>query len=218
MEMNEDSINYKYYHWGPLLTRFQLTEEELNKVRLLSQNTGESVAERLAGKIKHQLKVKDEETSQIWTDILRKYFEVYVYMAFTEWHEVPRGPRPHPWMEPEKIRLCSPLWINHMYANDFNPIHTHTGTISFVLYTQIPDNMYYDPEMENNKASSSPSGSIEFRFGTADGMSDLRPIVHHNVCPEVGELYVFPSYLPHIVAPFKCDGVRKSIAGNVVYE
>lgn len=207
-------IDYTFYNWGPLLLKFNLTEEELERVRTLSDVAHEDFSDKLAGRLKQQLKIENKQSFLIWNDILLDYFDVYIDVAYSQWYQNMQNRRPNR----ENLKLEFPLWINHMYANDYNPIHTHSKELSFVLYTEIPDGMLGDPEMYENRAASSPPGSIDFVYSSTDGRHDLKPIVSHNVCPQAGELYVFPAYLPHMVTPFKCDGVRKSISGNVFYE
>ena len=207
----DDSINYEFYHWGPLLTKFQLTEEELNNVRKLSSTAHEDHSSFLAGRVKHQLRIEDMNCASIWYDVLQKYVEAYIEVAYNHWYKDINQALP----KRDSIGLGSPLWINHMYAGDYNPIHQHSGQLSFVLWTEIPDGIYDDLEKNGNAP---PPGSIEFRMGTTDGSSSLKPIMHQIICPQPGELVIFPTFLSHTVYAFNVDGVRKSISGNILYD
>jgi uncharacterized protein (TIGR02466 family) len=103
------------------------------------------------------------------------------------------------------------VWINIMGAGDFNPPHTHYGgDISFVLYLQIPQGL--KEEFESNRRNNSGPGSIEFSYGQPDAWVTSS----HVILPAAGDLLIFPAQLVHFVSPYKTNGDRISIAGNVV--
>jgi len=57
------------------------------------------------------------------------------------------------------------------------------------------------------------SGLIQFMYGEAqDFRSDTL------MCkPEVGKMFLFPSWLRHSVYPFYCEGERRSLSFNAYY-
>ena len=95
------------------------------------------------------------------------------------------------------------LWTNFMKAGEFNPPHHHSGHISFVLYLSIPDE--YQQELDNHKALSPPPGNILFLVNDKQ----------MTFTPEPGAMYIFPSSLEHMVFPFRSDGERVSMSGNI---
>jgi hypothetical protein len=94
------------------------------------------------------------------------------------------------------------LWVNYQKAGDFNPIHTHSGLISFIMYIKIPE---YNNEQRY-------AGDINWRYG------EQLPLVQNalNLSPKEKELYMFPAWLDHYVWPFiNSNETRISIAGNL---
>jgi hypothetical protein len=43
----------------------------------------------------------------------------------------------------------------------------------------------------------------------------LRPPQSTSLQPQVGKMYMFPSWLQHMVYPFKGDGERRTVAANL---
>tara|TARA_B100000424_G_C22711826_1_gene387368 strand:- start:46 stop:630 length:585 start_codon:yes stop_codon:yes gene_type:complete len=109
------------------------------------------------------------------------------------------------------------LWVNFQKKYDFNPIHNHTGTLSFVIWMKIP----YTQEDEANTARTKGvaegclSGCFTFLF---TGM--LGQIIKHNyhLNPSYdGTILIFPSQMNHAVYPFyTSDEERISISGNIL--
>lgn len=115
---------------------------------------------------------------------------------------------------PEKTIGIESVWSVHSFEGDYNPIHSHRTKsgmgISFVIYTKVP------PAITALEAKSF-DGSLVFLAGSAQPwQSDiLKPSGQLNIKPREGALYVFPSWLEHVVYPFSGDGERRTVAGNV---
>ena len=105
--------------------------------------------------------------------------------------------------------VISALWINHQKAGEFNPPHDHDGKLSFVTYLQIPDEL--KKEHQEYKGKSCGPGGIQFIYG--DGPRDC--ITYQSFFPEEGDMFIFPAWLKHWVAPYKSDCVRISVSGNI---
>ena len=41
---------------------------------------------------------------------------------------------------------------------------------------------------------------------------------NYSVCPKVGDMYIFPSFLTHAVYPFYGEGERRSFSANMSLE
>jgi hypothetical protein len=56
-----------------------------------------------------------------------------------------------------------------------------------------------------------------FSYGQTSSLDSqrLKPSQLITVTPEVGKLLVFPSWLQHMVFPFKGEGERRTIASNL---
>ena len=101
------------------------------------------------------------------------------------------------------------LWINFMKKGEFNPVHDHSGNISFVIYTSVPNEIL----MENKdfKGKGSGPGCISFFHG--ENSENYRSEYHF--LPKRGYMFIFPAWLKHWVCPFQSDCVRISVSGNV---
>lgn len=100
-------------------------------------------------------------------------------------------------------------WIVRQFQSEYNPLHLHSGHISGVGYLKVPKNVG-EPFQKDKKKNY--NGNIAFVYGT-------RQFLSHNVVsvtPSVGEFYLFPHYLNHVVYPFysKDNEERRSISFN----
>ena len=109
------------------------------------------------------------------------------------------------------------LWVNLMAQNEFNPLHTHEGVFSFIIFINIP----YDIE-EMRKASSgirsnsNVSGALEFVKGNSDTINDLTSLQIHADKSWEKQCLIFPSTLNHCVYPFyNTDSYRITVSGNL---
>jgi hypothetical protein len=104
------------------------------------------------------------------------------------------------------------LWINYAKKYDFNPIHTHSGLYSFVIWVKIP----YDLEDEFKKYKTKNNSTSLFSFNTMNAIGDLQPHKLHIDKSWEWTMAFFPARLPHSVNPFyTSDETRISISGNV---
>ena len=117
-------------------------------------------------------------------------------------------------------------WSVHSYDGDYNPIHDH-GTktlmgISTTAWTKVP------PQIGAKATANSPTYSLYNESGHSDGCiafqygqvsvidtDRLKPAQSFVMTPEVGKLLLFPSWLQHMVYPFKGEGERRTIASNL---
>ena len=108
----------------------------------------------------------------------------------------------------KKIRIDH-AWVVSQYAGDFNPPHMHRGNISGVGYLKIPNSIRQNKE--KNLA-----GLISFFDGRVSLPRNSPPLVKHRQTfkPNVGDLYIFPSFLMHDVHPFMGDGERRCFSFN----
>ncbi|MDA7576903.1 2OG-Fe(II) oxygenase family protein [Candidatus Pelagibacter sp.] len=100
-------------------------------------------------------------------------------------------------------------WIVRQFQNEYNPLHLHSGHISGVGYLKVPKNI--GETFQKNKKKNF-NGHIAFVYGTRQFLSNN--VI--SVTPRVGELYLFPHYLNHLVYPFysKENEERRSISFN----
>lgn len=109
--------------------------------------------------------------------------------------------------EPQDMSLFD-LWINYQKPNDFNPFHTHSHFLSFVIYCDVPQSIFEDQADSNLPVA----GHISFNYGEA-----MTPLSNQSfvVKPENNLMFIFPAKLHHVVYPFYSEGTRISVAGNI---
>ena len=73
---------------------------------------------------------------------------------------------------------------------------------------QIPDEL--KKEQQEYKGKSCGPGGIQFVYG--DGPRDC--VTYQSFFPEEGEMFIFPAWLKHWVAPYRSDCTRISVSGN----
>jgi hypothetical protein len=107
-------------------------------------------------------------------------------------------------------------WVNFQKKHEFNPIHNHSGLLSFVLWIQIPYDLNEELALNHSSKSNRPCSSI-FNFHYVNMKGDLA-LANIPVSKEhEGILMLFPSWLNHSVNPFyTSDDYRISVSGNII--
>jgi hypothetical protein len=110
----------------------------------------------------------------------------------------------------------SSLWFNFQKKGEYNPLHSHSGVYSFVMWVKIP----YIRQKELEYASKTPvnvnrNGCFTFIYTSTLGTLE-------EYCVELdtsfeNKLVFFPATMHHVVYPFfTSDEYRISLAGNVL--
>jgi len=97
------------------------------------------------------------------------------------------------------------------FAGEFNPAHIHTECdLSCVGYLKLPPEI--DKEWEEDYKDHYPcKGHIEFLHGQSGKMHTHTFLVK----PSIGDFFVFPADLIHMVYPFESEGERRSFSMNM---
>jgi hypothetical protein len=111
-----------------------------------------------------------------------------------------------PWVPGRYTLQLVDLWLNVQRAGDYNPVHTHGGSFSGVIFLKVP------PQISAERFD----GQLCFHGPEEWHIQSFRTGMAHYVLPVPGDFYVFPAWQPHSVAPFRGEGERWSIAFNVV--
>ena len=126
---------------------------------------------------------------------------------------------------PKQVQIAE-TWSVHSYDGDYNPIHDH-GTktlmgISTTAWTKVPSQIgakaiANKPTYSLYNESGHSDGCIAFQYGRVSVIDSerLAPAQSFVMTPEVGKLLIFPSWLQHMVYPFKGEGERRTIASNL---
>ena len=192
------------HNWGPCLVRMGVDEglrmiliDEWKKNR---KNKELDYRKNLAGQLDHETGYSPESRKRI-LPYLGKYFQIYDQAQARFFQRQPQNPN----------YVLASLWINHQKKHEFNPPHDHDGTLSFVIYLQVPEMLRIENETGQKFSKSCGPGGIQFVYG--EGMRDAVNFVSH--FPKELEMFIFPAWLKHWVCPFKSDCTRISVSGNV---
>ena len=98
-------------------------------------------------------------------------------------------------------------WYVRQFKNEFNPAHHHKNASNFscILFLKVPDSI--SPKKTNE-------GYTDFLYGAMNNLTAS----NYTVCPKVGDMYIFPSFLTHTVYPFYGKGERRSFSANMSLE
>ena len=198
--------------------------EIVNKVgdEVLSDDTTSAewdFSENLVGKVSKEVQIPltDKEERKYTLDFMKESCLLYLQRMIEknrsyEWNKMTGIGTPvnlYPSIENIHLAQC---WMVSQYKNEYNPWHKHSGNFSAVMYLKIPEGMndFMDREYNDHYPA---SGLIQFMYGEAqDFRSDTL------MCkPEVGKMFLFPSWLRHSVYPFYCEGERRSLSFNAYY-
>jgi|TARA_Y100000289_G_C3880044_1_gene128161 hypothetical protein len=196
--MTEERINIDVYNWGPCVVRVKVKDSFRKLLLSESNNNTKDFRDKLAGIIENETGYNESSKQKI-LPMLSQYLGVYD-QAYQNYVSKPYEKKPE--------YVLSSLWINYQKPNEFNPPHDHDGRVSFVIYCQIPDEL----KEENKKyiGKSCGPGGIQFVYG--NGPRDC--VTTMSFFPEEGDMFLFPSWLKHWVAPYKSDCLRVSVSGN----
>ena len=172
--------------------------DEINNVYDENKKSTLDWTEKLAGKIKEENLV-----NHLMNDNLRGTFQ----MCFQEYLN-----RSGLVIAKTHQTVLDNVWINDMFAGEYNPAHFHTGQnsdvgLSSVLFLKTPDT--YGEEIVNPGTPS--NGHLEFIGGAQHSLSHSQLRVN----PKAGDFFIFPYTLVHLVYPFSgTDQVRRTLSYN----
>ena len=193
-------IEYQVLTWGPCVVKLKITDEFF---KVLTEESDASVSEanlyrhRLAGIIQKEYKLRDLTKVQPYiSEIVKIYDQIWDKWRNSE--------------EPSKNKyVIRSVWVNYQRQHEFNPPHDHSDDLSFVAYLKVPEEI--KKEFKEYKGKSSGPGGISFIYGEGDRQA----ITYQAHFPAEKDFFIFPAWLKHYVAPFKCDVERVSVSGNV---
>ena len=115
---------------------------------------------------------------------------------------------------PKQLRLTD-LWANFQRKHEFNPVHTHTGILSFVIWVKIPYELEEEKQVFPVVSNSDPRTS-KFTFHYNNILGQLKNYSLNIDKSFEGNIALFPSHLNHSVNPFyTSEEYRISVAGNL---
>lgn len=192
---------------GYLTTKF--TDEELlpvkKEIKKIKSNFSkyERFSKALVGQIKEEYQIKEslDSLSKLIMPFVSDYEKKYNFVEniFLIDHF------------PKTFELDN-VWVNFQKKHEFNPLHYHSGILSFVIWINVP--YLREDENENNLASIQTKGSFHFVFSNILGQAGMYEIPISKEYENV--MILFPSKLAHEVYPFyTSNDYRISLSGNI---
>jgi len=193
-----EQIPISIFNWGPCVVKLKVKDEFKKLLLDEAKSNKDDYTTKLAGILDKETGYTDQSKNKI-LPTLSQYIGVYdqAYQRYVN--------KPY-----DKLTeyVLSALWINYQRPNDFNPPHDHDGRLSFVIYCSMPKEL--KKEHEDYKGKSCGPGGIQFIYG--NGPRDA--ITYMSFLPEENDMFIFPAWLKHWVAPYKSDCTRISVSGN----
>ena len=180
--------------FGPPIYRNRLNTDEIKKINnyldssLLNDYDKKKkldASNSLVGKVKEEIHIEKEFLEKELLIIIGPHINQFLINSNYKNHK--------------SINIDS-CWVVRQYESEYNPVHSHNGDVSGVLYLKFPQNR-----------KSGKDGSITF----INSPSFFLNRGHLNLIPEVGSIYLFPSYVLHTVYPIRENNEeRRCIAFN----
>jgi hypothetical protein len=198
--MKSDTLQDALYVTGAL--RFELAPDVLSDLSahvhaLLADPERKPYDDRLVG---HVYGGEQVDATAALPDMLKAVLCLYGRQYVTRLHDLNKLKVPG-----EFDLSFKDSWVVRSRAGDYNPVHMHFGGLSGIVYVQVPPQVG-EPQSQD--------GKLDFVFGQLNprAMELLGP---RTVTPRTGDLYIFPSWLQHVVYPFRGDGDRISYSFNL---
>ena len=187
--------------FGPWIAKINIPDDILLKLNNYvdqiiideEKSKEQDFGKKLAGNVKQELELDENFRKKSgWDDLLKK--------ASSKWMEVALK---------KKISEFNIIdtWVVRQFANEYNPIHFHSGHISGAGFLKLPN----DFGKTTQEGKINQNGSLTLVHGSKQFLSTSI----YTITPKVGDFYLFPHYLMHMVYPFYGNNEeRRSISFN----
>ena len=194
------TLKYGNIQFGPYVMRTKIPEDMRKRLLKDGKKDLKSYHKSLAGHLHTQLKYNDKTTKWFYQE------SHFIFQAYREgwsnWIGLPNY----------NCELnAHDLWVNFMKPGDFNPVHTHGGDYSFVIFLDVPKEL--QKEQDAFEGTSAVPGSLMFEF-----TQQAKPKwaqTGQSFRPSTGDMIIFPALLQHWVVPYKSKCTRVSVSGNL---
>ena len=198
--MNDDKVTYNVLNWGPCVVQVKVSDDFKNKLLSGAESARDKkldYTDKLAGIIKEEYAYEKKED---YLPEVAQCLGIYD-VAFQRWKSDPYEKKPE--------YMLTALWVNYMKQHEYNPPHDHSDQLSFVIFLKVPEEI--KKEQKEYKGKSGGPGSLSFLYGEGNRQA----ITYQSVHPNEGDMFIFPAWMKHYVAPFYSDVTRISVSGNV---
>jgi hypothetical protein len=195
--------------------KYKFTSEELAPIRQeiskIRNNFSSSIPHNkdLAGQIQNEFKLVDsvDYVARLMLPLVATFdeqFGGYVTQALMAYGSDSRK---------KEVRIQN-VWVNFQEKHEFNPIHSHLGILSFVIWLDIPYEINKELEASpGNKSNHNLAG--HFNFHIINTLGEIKTLSIPADSSYQNQAIIFPAVMRHSVSPFySSDGYRVSLAGN----
>ena len=106
------------------------------------------------------------------------------------------------------------LWVNFQKRYEFNPLHTHSGLFSFIIFVNIPYDLDKETKYFPTNSEQSHTSKLVFVNNKFDG-SFHEHLINVDKSFE-GKMFLFRAKQTHMVYPFyTSDKYRITVSGNL---
>ena len=193
-------IKYQVLQWGPCIVHLKISEEfqqKLLKGAEEARKKNKDFRSNLAGIIKEEYAYEDRKD---YVHEIAQFLSVYDE-AYQKWKSERYKTKPE--------YMLNSMWVNYMKKGEYNPPHDHSDWLSFVIFLKVPEEII--KEQEEFVGNSAGPGSLSFLYGDGNRQS----ITYQSVKPKDRDIFIFPAWIKHYVAPFYSDVTRISVSGNI---
>jgi len=194
-------VKYQVLQWGPCIVHLKISEDfqkKLLKGAEIARKQKKDFRSNLAGIIKEEYAYENRKD---YVDEIAQFLTVYD-LAYQKWKSEEYKVKPE--------YILNSLWVNFMKKNEYNPPHDHSDFLSFVIFLKVPEEI--TREQEKFIGNSAGPGSLTFLYGEGNRQA----ITYQSVKPQERDIFIFPAWIKHYVAPFYSDVTRVSVSGNIM--
>ena len=200
--MDKKEISFDIYQpFGPSILKVRMPQGYVNLLNAESDrilhdeklSKEHDWSHNLAGNVKNEIAI-DPSKIKGFPEFLVTMSDQYLTKVLPEWTT--------------DAKVSFRVWVVSQYAGDFNPVHIHDANLSGVAFLKVPVGFDEEYKKEDHHPT---AGCLEFLGSIPNHFARHSYIAK----PEVGDFYLFPSWLAHQVYPFRCEGERRSMAFNV---
>ena len=197
-------MNFDFVFLGQSILRYQVPLEVfvgLNELYETKKKHFPNANKQLAGKIPDEVSLfyagptneKMHAHSYVSEDILKWFYSTFDH--YLKWNRT----------QDYHMEINS-IWVNEMKAGDYNPVHIHQGKLytglSSVMILKLPKDMGPEPARPDQPMNGQLQilGSVAGQFVKADYSPKMT----------IGDFYVFPYDVRHVVYPFTNKKAKRS--------
>ena len=215
-----------YFPFGPPIGHAKLPKELVNDfnkgcddiVKDKELTKSEDWSNKLVGQVEQELKIPVDilnKWGQWFGTQVRHYMAGYFNQLYVPEQNIMGADKSIALQTVNKMQISViAAWYIRSFAGDYNPTHTHTSCeLTCVGFLKVPD-LSKERKKGGSNQKYSPAGNLEI-LGSAGVSHSFYENDRISFEPKVGNWYVFPAHIRHLVYPFKCDGERRSFSINM---